>query len=75
MKTCTVPSAVIITTARICLAKGTDLPSFFVFIYWLFWVFVAASRLSLVAASGSYSSLQHRLLIAMASLVAEHATQ
>ena len=46
---------------------------FYLFIYvcmyvcmyvWLRWVFVAVSRLSLVAASG--------LLIAVASLVAEH---
>ena len=41
------------------------------FIYfWLCWVFVAARGLSLVVASGGYSLL--RLLIAMASLVAEH---
>ena len=32
---------------------------FFNFIYfWLYWVFVAAHRLSLVVASGGYSSLQ-----------------
>ena len=44
------------------------------FIYlWLHWVFVAARGLSLVAASGGYSSLLVRgLLIAVASLVAEH---
>ena len=44
------------------------------FIYfWLRWVFVAAHGLSLVAASGGYSSLQCAgLLIAVASLVAEH---
>ena len=36
----------------------------FIYLFWLCWVFVAASRLSLVAASG--------LLIAVASLVAEH---
>ena len=45
----------------------------YLFIYfWLLWVFVAACRLSLVAASEGYSSLQHGLLIAVASLVAEH---
>ena len=38
---------------------------YFIYIYfWLRWVFVAACRLSLVAACG--------LLIAVASLVAEH---
>ena len=44
------------------------------FIYiWLRWVFVAARGLSLVAVSGGYSFLAvHRLLIAVASLVAEH---
>ena len=31
---------------------------FYLFIYWLLWVFVAAHGLSLVAASGGYSSLQ-----------------
>ena len=30
---------------------------FFYIYFWLFWVFVAAHRLSLVAASGGYSSL------------------
>ena len=30
----------------------------YLFIYWLLWVFVAAHGLSLVAASGGYSSLQ-----------------
>ena len=44
------------------------------FIYfWLCWVFVAAHGLSLVVASRGYSSVVvHRLLIAVASLVAEH---
>ena len=43
------------------------------FIYfWLRWVFVAVHGLSLVAASGGYSSVVCRLLIAVASLVAEH---
>ena len=47
---------------------------FIYFIYfWLCWVFVAARGLSLVAASGGYPSLRVRgLLIAVASLVAEH---
>ena len=40
---------------------------------WLLWVFVAMCGLSLVVASGGYSlDAVHRLLIAMASLVAEH---
>ena len=38
--------------------------------FWLHWAFVAAHELSLVAASGGYSSLLG-LLTAMASLVAE----
>ena len=45
------------------------------FIYfWLRWVFVAACRLSLVAESGGglLFVAVHRLLIAVASLVAEH---
>ena len=46
---------------------------FYLFYFWLRWVFVAARRLSLVAASGGYSSLAvHGLLIVVASLVAEH---
>ena len=45
----------------------------FYFIYfWLCWVFVAACGLSLVAARGGYSVVVHRLLTAVASLVAEH---
>ena len=45
----------------------------YLFIYWLHWVFDAANRLSLVAESGSYSpGVVHRLLTAVASLVAEH---
>ena len=41
--------------------------------FWLCWVFIAISRLSLVAANGSYSSFVavSGLLIAVASLV-EH---
>ena len=49
--------------------------SFFLSIYfWLFWVFLAVLRLSLVAASGGLVSScgVHGLLIAMASLAAEH---
>ena len=45
---------------------------FFCFCFWLRWVFVAACGLSLVAASGGYSLAVHGLLIAVASLVAEH---
>ena len=40
--------------------------------FWLHWVFVAVRGLSLVVASGGYSSLQCGLLIVVASLVAEH---
>ena len=44
------------------------------FIYfWLYWVFVVAHGLSLVVASGGSSPAEVRgLLIAVASLVAEH---
>ena len=42
----------------------------FIYYFWLHWVFVAAHRLSLVAASRGYSSLRG-LLIVVASLVAE----
>ena len=46
---------------------------YFLFVYfWLCWVFVAMHTLSLVVVSGVYSSLQCGLLIAVASLVAEH---
>ena len=47
---------------------------FLLFIYfWLRWVFVAAHGLSPVAGSGGCCSFaMHRLLIAVASLVAEH---
>ena len=46
---------------------------FILFIYfWLRSVFVAASGLSLVAASGGYSVAVRGLLTAMASLIAEH---
>ena len=41
--------------------------------FWLCWVFVASRRLSLVVASGGLLSFAVRgLLIAVASLVAEH---
>ena len=41
--------------------------------FWLYWVFVGAHGLSLVAASKSYSLAEaRRLLITVASLVAEH---
>ena len=47
---------------------------FLIFIYfWLCWVFVAVSRLSLVAASAVYSLVEvHGFLIVVASFVAEH---
>ena len=45
----------------------------YLFIFWLCWVFVAARRLSLVAASGGLCFfVVCGLLIAGASLVAEH---
>jgi len=45
----------------------------FICIFWLHWVFVALHGLSLAAVSGDYSlAVVHRLLIAVASLVAEH---
>ena len=45
----------------------------FFFVFWLHWVFIAVRGLSLVAASGGYSSLRCAgLLIAVASLVVEH---
>ena len=45
----------------------------FFFFFWLCWVFVAARGLSLVAASrGLLFVAVRRLLIAVASLVAEH---
>ena len=46
----------------------------FLFVYfWLHWVFMAACGLSLVVASRGYSLVAVcRLLIAVASLVAEH---
>ena len=37
--------------------------------FWLWWVFVAAWRLSLVATSGGYSVVVHGLLISVTSLV------
>ena len=43
------------------LQPSNSMPVFFLFIlfyFWLRWVFVAACRLSLVAASGGYSSLR-----------------
>ena len=40
---------------------------------WLYWVFTAVGRLSLAAESGGYSLIVVQgLLIAVASLVAEH---
>ena len=41
--------------------------------FWLCWVFISVYRLSLVAEIGGYSSIEVcQLLIAVASLVAEH---
>ena len=50
------------------------LNTFYLFIYfWLCWVFVAAPGLSLVVVSRGYSLVEmHRLLISMASFLAEH---
>ena len=46
---------------------------FFYYLFWLCWVFVAASGLSQVGASTGYSSLRCAgFLIVVASLVAEH---
>ena len=42
------------------------------FNFWLRWVFVAERGLSLVEASEGYSVVVHGLLIAVASLIAEH---
>ena len=46
----------------------------YLFIYfWLRWVFIGVHGLSLVAVSGGYSFVVvRRLLVAVASLVAEH---
>ena len=44
----------------------------FVLFFWLHWVFIAVHGLSLVVASGGYSVAVCRLLITVASLVAEH---
>ena len=49
--------------------------SVYLFIYWLFWVFTAAHRLSLVADWGLFFIVVHGLLIVVASLVAEHRLQ
>ena len=45
----------------------------FIYLFLLYWVFVAVRAFSLVVASGGYCSLQVCwLLVAVASLVAEH---
>ena len=47
-----------------------------VFLFWLHWVFIAARGLSLVVASRDSSLVEvHRLVIAVASLVAKHRLQ
>ena len=43
--------------------------------FWLHWVFIAVSGLSLVAASGAILGCSDRLLTVMASLVVEHRIQ
>ena len=49
---------------------------FFNYYFWLQWAFIAAHRLSLVEVSGGYSLVvAPRLLIVVASLVAEHRRQ
>ena len=46
---------------------------FFAFVYfWLYWVVIAARRLSLAAASRGYSLVVRGLLVVVASLLAEH---
>ena len=53
--------------------NSSILSSFILFIYLsLCWVFVAVSRLSLVAVSGSFSVTVSRLLIAVATLFEHH---
>ena len=43
------------------------------FYFCLYWIFVAIRELSLAVASGGYSlAMVHKLLILVASLVAEH---
>ena len=50
----------------------SDFKNFYLFIYWLCFVFMAAQGLSLVAEIGGYSPAEVRtLLIVVASLVAE----
>ena len=63
-------------TWHVSSAPGPSLPlNFFfklIYFFWLCWVFVATCGLSLVAVSGGYSVAVGGLLIAVASLVAEH---
>ena len=42
------------------------------FIYWLWWVFVAVRSLSLIVVSGGYSCLRCQLLIAVVPFVVEY---
>ena len=45
----------------------------FIYLFWLCWIFVAVSGLSLVVLSGGYSLISvNGLLIAVAPLVVEH---
>ena len=58
-----------------CYLQGVEKEILFIYLFvyfWLRWVFVAVHRLSLVVASRGYSVALHGLLIAVASLVAEH---
>ena len=59
--------------ARKVFRRGGVKASFYLFIhFWLCWVFVAACGLSLVAVSGSYSSLRSAGFSLRWLLVAEH---
>ena len=61
---------------QVSFSKNKIIYIFNLFIYlWLCWVFVAVRGLSLVAGSGLLFVVVHGLLIAVASLVAEHGLQ
>ena len=60
-------------SVRVDIRDHSFLNLFILFIYfWLCWVFVAVRGLSLVVASGGYSSLQSRALGARTSVVVTH---
>ena len=80
---CFLPYMISRVHQRICLALGFSFSGsfnimdsiffFFFFFFWLRWIFVAPRGLSLVAASGGLLfTVVRGLLIAVASLVAEH---